>query len=245
MSSVPVSREKGPPAVASPASPETGLPKLASSLQLLLHHCLLDPALLLPSPLRAALLAPFHLEALEPNELLYKHLANALLACTETSAPSRRVFQLLTTFKELMQGVKFRLHVQEPFFSQLKDGSKTVEGRCAVGAYNSILPGDLLLFNDVLTQVVKMVNHYDSFKEMLNAEGLDQVLPGVTSTIEGVAIYRQFYSEEKELSGGVLAIHVKNACEDSQPLTIVRLMLEELAINGVGALQSFIASVMA
>ncbi|GAB4859109.1 hypothetical protein Ancab_010574 [Ancistrocladus abbreviatus] len=36
----------------------------------------------------------------------------------------------------MLQSVNFELHVQEPFFSQLKGGMKTVEGRFAVGDYN-------------------------------------------------------------------------------------------------------------
>lgn len=137
-----------------------------------------------------------------------------------------RVTELLSTLKELLRSVKFQLHVQEPFFSQLKDGSKTVEGRCAVGAYNSFSPGDLILFNNVLLQEVKAINRYSSFKELLITEGLDVVLPGVKSLSEGVMIYRRFYPEEKERIGGVLAIHVHRLPEDRQPLKIVGAILD-------------------
>ncbi|KAH9727437.1 ASCH domain-containing protein [Citrus sinensis] len=41
---------------------------------------------------------------------------------------------------ELLKTVNFELHVQEPYFTQLKDGLKTVEGRCAVGDYNRYIP---------------------------------------------------------------------------------------------------------
>ncbi|KAI5080475.1 hypothetical protein GOP47_0003658 [Adiantum capillus-veneris] len=128
--------------------------------------------------------------------------------------------------RELMNCRTFRLHVQEPFFSQLKDGSKVIEGRCADGVYNSILPGDVLLFNDNLLVAVKRVNHYCSFSEMLEVEGMDHVLPCVTSMKEGVAVYRSFYPREKELSKGVLAIHVEHICEARQPLTIVQNILK-------------------
>ena len=35
----------------------------------------------------------------------------------------------------MLKDVDFELHVQEPFFTQLYEGVKTVEGRCAVGDY--------------------------------------------------------------------------------------------------------------
>ncbi|VFQ75541.1 unnamed protein product [Cuscuta campestris] len=36
----------------------------------------------------------------------------------------------------MLERVDFELHVQEPFFSYLKSGEKTIEGRCAIGHYN-------------------------------------------------------------------------------------------------------------
>uniref|UniRef100_A0A2P2JGC7 Uncharacterized protein n=1 Tax=Rhizophora mucronata TaxID=61149 RepID=A0A2P2JGC7_RHIMU len=36
----------------------------------------------------------------------------------------------------ILSAAPFELQVQEPFFSLLKDGMKTIEGRCAVGKYN-------------------------------------------------------------------------------------------------------------
>jgi hypothetical protein len=43
---------------------------------------------------------------------------------------------------------------------------------------------------------------------MLKVEGLAKVLPGVESIEEGVQVYRNFYSEEKERMNGVVAIRV-------------------------------------
>ncbi|KAB1213249.1 hypothetical protein CJ030_MR5G009656 [Morella rubra] len=77
------------------------------------------------------------------------------------------------------------LHVQEPFFSQLKDGRKTIEGRCAVGEYNRIVAGSLILFNKCVLFDVQDVHRYASFSDMLRAESLAKVLPGV-ETIEEV-----------------------------------------------------------
>ncbi|KAA0065665.1 centromere-associated protein E isoform X1 [Cucumis melo var. makuwa] len=58
---------------------------------------------------------------------------------------------------------------------------------------------------------MKDVRQYPSFYAMLKAESLDNVLPGVKTLTDGVQVYRKFYSEEKELSNGVLGIHVKKS----------------------------------
>jgi hypothetical protein len=55
---------------------------------------------------------------------------------------------------------------------------------------------------------VQDVHRYTSFSEMLKVEGLAKVLPGVESIEEGVQVYRNFYSEEKERMNGVVAIRV-------------------------------------
>ncbi|XP_063939246.1 uncharacterized protein LOC108200036 isoform X3 [Daucus carota subsp. sativus] len=109
---------------------------------------------------------------------------------------------------QVLKMLNFDLHVQEPFFSQLKDGLKTVEGRCAVGDYKRISPGALILFNKCLVLQVQDVQKYASFSEMLEAESIEKVLPGVKTIKEGVQIYRNFYPEEMERLNGVLSIRV-------------------------------------
>ncbi|KAF8014102.1 hypothetical protein BT93_H0061 [Corymbia citriodora subsp. variegata] len=113
----------------------------------------------------------------------------------------------------ILKSIKFELHVQEPYFTQLKDGLKTIEGRCAHGNYKCIVSGDLILFNKCLVLEVQDVHWYASFYEMLNAESLSEVLPGVNSVDEGVQVYRKFYPEEKEKSNGVLAIGVSRSID--------------------------------
>ncbi|KAL4312574.1 hypothetical protein GQ457_01G023650 [Hibiscus cannabinus] len=125
---------------------------------------------------------------------------------------------------EILKNINFELHVQEPFFTQLKDGIKTIEGRCAVGDYNRIASGALILFNKCLVLEVQGVDHYASFFEMLEAETLAKVLPGVETIDEGVQVYRKFYTEEKEMTNGVVAIGVAKVA--AQPyLPLARLLL--------------------
>ncbi|XP_047977022.1 uncharacterized protein LOC125219167 [Salvia hispanica] len=141
----------------------------------------------------------------------------------------------------LVREVNFDLHVQEPFFSLLSDGLKTIEGRCAVGDYKRIRAGHVLLINKCLTLQVQYVRQYSSFREMLEVENLANILPGVTSIEEGVQIYRNFYSEEKERSNGVLAIYVQ--APTSQLRVIAASILSGLGCGGVQKLLGFVETV--
>ncbi|KAL0547396.1 hypothetical protein IC582_017330 [Cucumis melo] len=78
---------------------------------------------------------------------LYKDLVSALLkSVSEASCGSLDDLEDKEECNEIAEGraelvnvlktVNFELHVQEPFFTQLKDGLKRVEGRCAAGNYN-------------------------------------------------------------------------------------------------------------
>ncbi len=112
--------------------------------------------------------------------------------------------------------------VCEPWFSHIKSGLKTIEGRLKF----EIEPGDKLVIksvDDVFEVSVTQVVDYDSFEHMLEMEGLKNVLPGVSSIQEGVRIYRQFYTLEKEQSTGVIAIHIKRNEVKEAPTTKRRI----------------------
>ncbi|XP_058094266.1 uncharacterized protein LOC131240181 isoform X9 [Magnolia sinica] len=139
---------------------------------------------------------------------LYKHLASTLHSCI-TSGAFWRTSNTITSIQEdeclkqkenewskliasegtelvkMLKVVDFELHVQEPFFTQLRVGLKTIEGRCAVGDYNRIGPGAFLLINKCLLLEVQNVKWYASFSEMMEAASLTRVLPGVETIEEG------------------------------------------------------------
>lgn len=192
-----------------------------------------------------------------PTYPLYKHLARALERAIASGSFDRERLEsdsipvdkslrgkegewnelILAKGSEILkilEDVDFELHVQEPYFSQLRAGVKSVEGRCAVGNYNRIAPGALLLFNKCLLLKVQKVNRYSTFSEMLKVESLSKVLPGVETIEEGVQVYRKFYDEEKEISNGVLAIYVSKP--DSQPYISLANLLLGLSNDGVGHL---------
>ncbi|XP_020584463.1 uncharacterized protein LOC110027395 isoform X3 [Phalaenopsis equestris] len=143
-----------------------------------------------------------------PEYPLYKNLARALESCIrsgkffrdlcsvkglredESFRLKQKEFDRLIAEKgaelvNIMEDVEFELHVQEPLFSQLKEGLKTAVGRCATEDYNRISAGALLLFNRCLLLEVQDVRRYGSFSEMLEVE-LANALPGIQSVEEGV-----------------------------------------------------------
>lgn len=154
---------------------------------------------------------------------------------------SKMILEKGSALQRMLKEVDFELHVQEPFFSELNDGTKTIEGRCAVDNYKRIQAGHILLFNKCLMLQVQDVRKYSSFHEMLESESLARVLPGITSVEEGVKVYRNFYSEEKERSHGVLAICVQGPT--SQLYSIVASILLGLNYSGIQKLLGFVETV--
>ncbi|KAI3889010.1 hypothetical protein MKX03_012443 [Papaver bracteatum] len=188
---------------------------------------------------------------------LYKRLASALLQCITTGKFVRESNEVMLIKEDellkqkedewskiirdkgmelvkMLKDVDYEIDVQEPFFTQLRVGRKTIEGRCAVGDYNRIGQGSLLLFNRCLILEVQDVRRHPSFAELLKTEGLQKVLPGVDTIEEGVQIYRNFYTEEKEKSNGVLAICVSKP--KPQPYICLGAIISGLNYEGTGSL---------
>jgi len=111
----------------------------------------------------------------------------------------------------------WRMGLQEEYLKAIAAGKKRIEGRLYDEKRQAIKPGDEIIFENKLMCVVKDVRIYSSFKEMLEKEGLENVLPGVKSIEEGVKVYRRFYSEEKEKKYGVAAIEVEPVAWVGEP----------------------------
>ena len=105
-------------------------------------------------------------------------------------------------------------HRSEPYFTYVKNGQKTVEGRLFKGLYTEVKTGDHIEIqteNEKESFVVEVVgvNQHESFKELLEKESLKKVLPNAETIEEGIEIYRQFYTEEQEKEYGVVGIEVR------------------------------------
>ena len=106
----------------------------------------------------------------------------------------------------------WRKHCQEPWFSHIASGRKTVEGRCYQKDYVKMEVGDQIEFyndaGDTSEVVIIDIVPYDTFEAYLVAEGLETCLPGVETLEAGVAVYRKYFTPEMEACG-VVALHIK------------------------------------
>ena len=97
----------------------------------------------------------------------------------------------------------------QPWFSYIKEGKKTVEGRINKGLFKQLQPGNIVVFKNGYDLVkVKFTgkNEYPSFEEMLKKESLQRVLPNIKSIPEGINVYRQYFTEDVERQYGVVAL---------------------------------------
>lgn len=105
-------------------------------------------------------------------------------------------------------------HRVEPYFTFLKNGQKTIEGRLQKGKYSLIKPGDYItVYNkdetDHVETIVVDVRKYRSIAEMLKTEQLKKMLPDVKTVDEGMQRYRDIYTKEDEEKYGAVAIEIK------------------------------------
>mgnify|MGYP001586779436 CR=1 FL=1 len=105
-------------------------------------------------------------------------------------------------------------HRAEPYFTFLKNGQKTIEGRIKKGWYRFVKIGDhIIVYNEEETDscetLVKDVKTYSSIREMLEGEDFKKLLPDAETVEQGIEIYKKFYTEEQEKEFGVVAIEVE------------------------------------
>ena len=110
--------------------------------------------------------------------------------------------------------MRYHNHRAEPYFTFLKNGQKTIEGRIRKGWYRNVQPGDeIVVYNDKETDgietLVGRVAKYRSIEDMLTHEPIKKMLPDVNSIDEGIRVYRKFYTPEQERNFGMVAIEVK------------------------------------
>ncbi len=114
---------------------------------------------------------------------------------------------------------RFQLKVKNPWYAAISNGSKKVEARLSRGVFTKdrrpepgacieILRTGAVPKESINATVIKNID-YPSFKELLNAEGLDNVLPGIASLDEGLKVYQTFYTVDDEKAWGVVAIRLR------------------------------------
>ena len=103
---------------------------------------------------------------------------------------------------------KLELHLQEPYFSLIKEGKKTIEVRLNKPKFHNLKKGDQITFNGNLTLQVTKADAYPSFKRLFEKENLESILPNTNTLEDALSVYYGFYSKEDEKAFGVIAIHL-------------------------------------
>lgn len=107
------------------------------------------------------------------------------------------------------------ISIQPLYLELIRLGKKTVEGRLLRPKYKGLRVGQAIRFgqkevpgNYVDTQITKL-SVYPSFEAMLQTEGLNACLPGISHLTDALAIYHSFpdYQQQERILG-VLAIGI-------------------------------------
>lgn len=107
-------------------------------------------------------------------------------------------------------------NVSEPWFSLIKLGLKTVEGRLNKGDFQNLRRNDIIIWtNDELGFIrefrvrITSIREFNNFKSYLETEGLNRCLPGIDNIDEGLKIYYRYFTKNQENEFGILVIRMK------------------------------------
>jgi len=77
------------------------------------------------------------------------------------------------------------------------------------GKFADMQLGDTAVINDVVEVEIVRTRTYDSFRDMIQNEGIEKVIPGAHSLEDAINVYYKFYTREQEKKYGVRAIEIK------------------------------------
>jgi len=108
----------------------------------------------------------------------------------------------------------YEVHVSEPWYTHIKEGRKTVEGRPKKGTFAQMKVNQIVKFfnrklNENFCAKIIEISEHKTFEEMIRSNGLENVLPGIRNIDEGIAVYMQYYDKVIESQFGVVGIKVQ------------------------------------
>ena len=96
----------------------------------------------------------------------------------------------------------YQKNLCEPWFTLLKLGIKTVEGRLNKHEFIDMKIGDYITFKNMdlgfertVKLEIKSISVYDNFTTYLEKETLANCLPGIETLEEGLKVYKRYYPE--------------------------------------------------
>ena len=112
--------------------------------------------------------------------------------------------------------MKYDKHLSEPWFSLIKLGIKTCEGRLNKGDFLKMKVNDTIkFFNEDFTfkrsysVKITKITKYNTFENYLRGKTLKKTLPGINTIKDGLQIYYQYYSKEDEKKFKIIAIDIE------------------------------------
>jgi len=119
------------------------------------------------------------------------------------------IFKINTKLKDLNPIETFKIDIQDPYKTFLLNWDKIIEWRLDKWKFNKMKIWDIIQVDDVEFEIWRK-QKYSSFKEMLEKEWIQNVLPDKTNIEDWVKnVYYKFYTPEDEKKYGVIAIELK------------------------------------
>lgn len=99
--------------------------------------------------------------------------------------------------------------VQEPYKTFLINWQKTIEWRLNKWKFKEIKNWDILLMDTWEKFEVLWTKIYETFFDMIETEGIENIIPDKKTIEEWVKVYYKFYSKEMEKQFWVVWIFLK------------------------------------
>lgn len=109
------------------------------------------------------------------------------------------------------------IEIADRWFNAIYDGIKPIEGKKYSQRWRHLKTGDVITFRNsdnpetgIFTKKIVSIQLYQNLDDYLNGEGLQNVLPGITTIEEGKLEYYKFWNNDEEIKrdGGIMAIRL-------------------------------------
>ncbi len=139
------------------------------------------------------------------NNFLYKYFLYKDLIINNNLIGGKKI-------KKIKRMNNYSKSLSEPWFSLIKLGLKTVEGRLDMGEFSKFEINDIIEWtNDnfnkrrIRTKITN-ITKYKTFEDYLKNKGIDNCLPGIDNIEDGLSVYYKYYKKKDEEQYGIIAI---------------------------------------